>query len=176
MVKGTLGSDTTTLATMRKCPDGFGPLATTLESLYTSGVDIDWNEYHRDYPNSHRVLELPRYRWDLKRYWIDYQNDFCLLKGARPDGSSPPSVAFSKQLPQLKYLSPAVQKVVEETHGTEKSTVITESDIFDARLLPVLQGHLVNGAALCPSVSKNTTCSSAHLFFGRGRDTERIIL
>lgn len=160
MVKGTLGPDTTTLTTLRKCPDGFSPVATLLESLYLSGIEIDWNEYHRDYPNSQRVLELPRYCWDLKNYWIDYRNDFCLLKGENPDGSS----RSSSKIPQFKYISPAVQKVIEEIHGTEKSTIIAESDIFDPRLLPVLQGHLVNGAALCPSVSKLTLFLSAKVF------------
>lgn len=155
MIKGTLGSGTTTLATLRKCTDGFGPLATMLESLYVSGVEIDWNEYHREYSNSQNVLELPRYCWDLKRYWIDYRNDFCLLKGEKEDHPKRSPNIFSSQIPQYKFLSPAVQKVIEETHGTKQSTVITESDIFDARLLPVLQGHLVNGAALCPSVSKS---------------------
>lgn len=154
MIKGTLGSGTTTLAILRKCTDGFSPLATMLESLYLSGVDIDWNEYHREYSGSHHVLELPRYCWDLKRYWIDYRNAFCLLKGAKADHPRRSSANFSNQIPQFKFLSPAVQKVIQERHGTKTSTVMTESDIFDARLLPVLQGHLVNGAALCPSVSK----------------------
>lgn len=153
MVKGTLGSDTATLATLRKGLDGYGPLTTMLESLYLAGSEIDWNEYHRDYPSSHRVVELPRYSWDLKRYWIDYRNNFCLLKGEKCDDSSASSTMTSKHIRQFKYLSPAVQKVIEETHGTEKSTVVIESDILDERLLPVLQGHLVNGAALCPSVS-----------------------
>lgn len=154
-MKGTLGSDTVTLATLRRSPDGYGQLATTLESLYLSGVEIDWNEYHREYPNSHRVIDLPRYAWDLKRYWIDYRNDFCLLKGENlADSNSSPSPT-SKQAPQFTYISPAVQKVIEENHSTEKSTIVTESDIFDERLLPVLQGHLVNGAALCPSVSNH---------------------
>nr|ALP31880.1 polyketide synthase 20 [Diaporthe helianthi] len=151
MIKGTLGSDTTTLATLRENTDGFSPLATMLESLYLSGIEIDWTEYHRDCPNSHHVLELPRYSWDLKRYWIDYRNDFCLLKGEKPDDSNFSSTVVSNQITQFMFLSPAVQKVIEESHGTETSTVITESDIFDARLLPVLQGHLVNSAALCPS-------------------------
>lgn len=153
MVKGTLGSDAVTLATLRRSPDGYGSLTALLESLYLSGSEIDWNEYHRDYPSSHRVVELPRYSWDLKKYWIDYRNDFCLLKGEKSDDASSSDSPSSKQAPQFKYISPAVQKVIDEDHGTEKSTAVIESDIFDDRLLPVLQGHLVNGAALCPSVS-----------------------
>lgn len=156
MVKGTLGSDAATLSTLRRSPDGYGPLATLLESLYLLGVEIDWNEYHREYPSSHRVIELPRYAWDLKRYWIDYRNDFCLLKGEKSDDPSSSDSPSSKQAPQFTYISPAVQKVIDEDHSTEKSTVVIESDIFDDKLLPVLQGHLVNGAALCPSVSDSS--------------------
>lgn len=155
-MKGTLGSDAVTLSTLRRSPDGYGPSATLLESLYLLGAEIDWNEYHREYPSSHHVIELPRYAWDLKRYWIDYRNDFCLLKGEKSDDPSGSDSPSSKQAPQFTHISPAVQKVIDEDHSTEKSTVVIESDIFDEKLLPVLQGHLVNGAALCPSVSDSS--------------------
>ncbi|KAJ0114474.1 hypothetical protein J7T55_004717 [Diaporthe amygdali] len=151
MIKGTLGSDTATLSTLRRSPDGFSPLAAMLESLYLSGSEIDWNEYHREYTNSQRVVDLPRYAWDLKRYWIDYRNNFCLSKGENPDNAIPSNSTSLKQVQQYKFISPAVQRVIEEKHGTEESKVVIESDVFDRRLLPVLQGHLVNGAALCPS-------------------------
>lgn len=78
------------------------------------------------------------------------------MKGEKSDDPSSSDSPSSKQAPQFTYISPAVQKVIDEDHSTEKSTVVIESDIFDDKLLPVLQGHLVNGAALCPSVSDSS--------------------
>lgn len=154
MVKGILGSHTKTAATLRQHVDGYKTLVAALEVLYLSGIEINWNEYHRDFPAAHEVLELPTYAWDLKNYWIQYRNDFCLTKG---DDKVQPLAVEAPATPAIvrKYISPCAQQVIEEFHDADQSSLVVESDIFDERLLPVLQGHLVNGAALCPSVSPN---------------------
>ncbi|ELR10234.1 hypothetical protein GMDG_04622 [Pseudogymnoascus destructans 20631-21] len=146
MVKGTLGSHVKTATTLRQNVEVYKTLSATIEVLYLAGVEVNWNEYHRDFPVSHQVLELPAYAWDLKNYWIDYRNNFCLTKGGGL--IKQPAV---KEAVMPKYISPCAQQIIEESHGADESTLVVESDIFDDRLLPVLQGHLVNGAALCPS-------------------------
>lgn len=152
MVKGTLGSHAKTVATLRQYVDAYKTLVAALEVLYLAGIEINWNEYHRDFPAAHEVLELPMYAWDLKSYWIQYRNDFCLTKG---DGMVQQLAVEAPAMLSVvpKYISPCAQQIVEESHGADQSSLVVESDIFDGRLLPVLQGHLVNGAALCPSVS-----------------------
>jgi acyl transferase domain-containing protein len=158
MIKGTLGPDCTTLVSLRKDADAYKTLAAALESLYLAGFNLEWNEYHRNFPAALKVVPLPRYAWDLKKYWIPYRNNFCLAKG---EGLVPATDAAPAQhkfeattaAPQYKYLSPSVQRVLEESHGADQSSLLVESDIFDDRLLPVLQGHVVNGAHLAPSVS-----------------------
>lgn len=149
MVKGTLGSHAKTVATLRQHVDAYKTIVVALEVLYLAGVEVDWNEYHRDFPSAHEVLELPAYAWDLTNYWIQYRNDFCLAKG---DGMIQ-QVAVDAPVALPKNISPCAQRIIEEFHGADQSSLLVESDIFDDRLLPVLQGHLVNGAALCPSVS-----------------------
>jgi naphtho-gamma-pyrone polyketide synthase len=162
MIKGTLGSQSVTVPSLRKSTDTWKVLTSGLESLYTNGIDIQWNEYHRDFKGSHTVIDLPRYSWDSKTYWIQYKNDFCLTKG---DSPAPKQIAAApaEQKPEVVYISPSVQRVLEEHNSANVSTLLVESDIHDPRLIPVLQGHLVNGAALCPSVSR----SSKNTFFGR---------
>ena len=152
MVKNTLGPQTSTLSSFRKSTDNWKSLAGTLESLYLNGINIQWNEYHRDFESSHSVIELPQYRWDLKNYWIDYKNNFCLLEGER---LAPEQVeeATTKQKPAPVYISPSVQRILEEHNAVDVSTLLAESDIHDPRLLSVFQGHKVHGVALCPSVS-----------------------
>ncbi|OQD89992.1 hypothetical protein PENANT_c002G05201 [Penicillium antarcticum] len=146
MIKGTIDSRAKTIATLRQKVDPYQTLTAGLKTLYLAGLDINWNEYHRHFPAAHQVVELPRYSWDLKNHWIPYRNDFLLTKG----GEAPMEVALPP-VPVRKYLSPCAQQIVEETHGTDHSYMMVESDIFNEKLLPVLQGHLVNGAALCPS-------------------------
>jgi naphtho-gamma-pyrone polyketide synthase len=152
MVKGTLGSQSLTISSLRKSADTWKVLAGGLESLHSNGIEIDWNEYHRDFKSSHKVLDLPRYSWDLKNYWIQYRNDFCLTKG---DDLAPKPIEAAPvvEKPVAQYISPSVQRVLEEHNAADVSTLLIESDIHDPRLAPVLQGHKVNSVPLCPSVS-----------------------
>jgi iterative type I PKS product template protein len=153
MVKGTFGSHSKTVPTLRKSVDAYKTLATALEMLYLTGVEINWNEYHRDFPAAQQVLDLPRYSWDLNTYWIQYRNNFTLTKGDGVVQQLAIEAPAAEPKPVPKYISPSVQQVIEESHGSERSSVVVQSDIYDPRLLSVLQDHRVNGAALCPSVS-----------------------
>ncbi|KFY01909.1 hypothetical protein O988_02453 [Pseudogymnoascus sp. VKM F-3808] len=148
MVKGTIGPQSTTIPSLRKGVDTWKVLTAGLETLYLSRVNIEWNEWHRHFKSSHKVLQLPRYSWDLKNYWIQYRNNFCLTKG---EGTSANAALPVDTKPSYASLSPAVQRVLEEHHAADVSNILVESDIQDPHLAPVLQGHKVNGASLCPS-------------------------
>ncbi|KAL4815331.1 conidial yellow pigment biosynthesis polyketide synthase [Aspergillus spinulosporus] len=143
MVKATLGPQATTMASLRRDEDTWKVLSNSLSSLYLAGVDINWKQYHQDFSSSHRVLPLPAYKWDLKNYWIPYRNNFCLTKG------SPASTTSAS--PQPTFLTTSAQRVVESCDDGIAATVVVHNDIADPDLNRVIQGHKVNGAALCPS-------------------------
>ncbi|KAL4903435.1 conidial yellow pigment biosynthesis polyketide synthase [Aspergillus multicolor] len=143
MVKATLGPQTTTVASLRRDEDSWKILSNSLSGLYLAGVDINWKQYHQDFSSSHRVLPLPAYKWDLKNYWIPYRNNFCLTKGS-PVAAVAPST-------QTTFLTTSAQKIVESRDDGSSATVVVHNDIADPDLNRVIQGHKVNGAALCPS-------------------------
>ncbi|GLA36716.1 type I Iterative Polyketide synthase (PKS) [Aspergillus niger] len=152
MIKGILGTKSTTIASLRKGSDSWAVLTASLEVLYSHGIDIQWVEYHRGVIGSREVLQLPRYDWDLKNYWIPYRNNFCLLKGEGLIPAEQQVVLPHMEAPRIpKYISPSVQRILEQNDGPAMSTLSAESDIHDARLAPILAGHVVNGAMLCPS-------------------------
>jgi naphtho-gamma-pyrone polyketide synthase len=151
MVKGAFCSQALTTPSLRKGTDTWKVITSGLESLYLSGLEVAWGEYHRDFKSSHRVVDLPRYCWDLKNYWIQYRNDFCLTKGDNPEPNFIPITAADEPMPV--YISPSVQRVLEEHNSSNSSTLLAESDIHDSRLSPVIQCHRVNSVPLCPSVS-----------------------
>ncbi|KAI4223523.1 MAG: hypothetical protein LQ349_007414, partial [Xanthoria aureola] len=152
MIKQTLGSHVVTAPTLRKDADTWKVLMDSIEHLYQAGVNIQWNEFHRGFEAVHEVLPLPRYQWDLKNYWIPYRFNFCLTKGDDPATFAPqtplaPSVALSTG----PSLSSSVHSVLKEQNSTEKSILLAQSDLHDPRLTPVISGHKVNTAMLCPS-------------------------
>lgn len=161
-IKHTIGPKAITIPSLRQATDPWIMLVPAVQTFFLSGLNIEWNEYHRYFSVAHKVLPLPSYNWDLKNYWIMYRGNFCLTKGdetvlAQDLVESPPA----------PYLSSSVHRILEEHHTTDKSTLLTESDIHDPCLYPITQGHKANGAALCPSVS-------FALRFGGLRDTNRI--
>lgn len=157
MVKGTFGSDFKTLTSLRRSTDDWKTLAASLESIYLAGFPVDWNSYHCDIKGAVPVIPLPRYSWDVKNHWIMYKNNFCLTKGDT-DSSPPKAILPSKHerpTPTYRYISPSIQRVLEEEYGCKSSSILVESDAFHAQLFGVFSGHVVNGARLCPSVRQS---------------------
>ncbi|OOQ85606.1 Conidial yellow pigment biosynthesis polyketide synthase [Penicillium brasilianum] len=144
MVKSTFGPQATTVTSLRRQEDTWKVLSNSLSALYLSGTDLNWKEYHQDFSTAHEVLALPAYKWDLKNYWIPYTNNFCLLKGA-------PATPAAEAAPVTTFLTSSCQKVLETSGDRTSATVTIENDIADPELNRVIQGHKVNGAALCPS-------------------------
>ena len=147
MVKSILGGQTTALPTLRKNQDTWQTLAESLASLYRAGADVSWNEYHRDFKSSHQVVHLPTYHWDNKTYWIQYGYNWCVTKGDTPT----PVLSAAPKIEEPKFSTTAVQKIISEDIGKDKSSITIESDLNEPTLAKVVGGHRVNGAALMPS-------------------------
>lgn len=144
MIKATLGPQANTVASLRRNEDAWKILSQSLTAVYLAGIELQWKEFHQDFKAGHEVLHLPAYSWDNKNYWIDYKNDFCLTKGGDSMEQAAPK-------PAAQNLTIAAQKVIEVLNDENKASVIVESDIDDPLLSPVIEGHKVNGAPLCPS-------------------------
>lgn len=129
-------------ASLRRNEPAWTSLAITASLLHNRGAEINWNEYHRDFVDSLGLLELPAYKWSLKNYWIDYVNNWCLTKGDT-------RVTLANAAPALSTTT--VQRVVKEEYSGDKGRLVAESDVSRPDLYAAISGHLVNGAALCPS-------------------------
>ena len=143
-VKSNLGAETVTMPALRKKEDPWRTTSSGLSLLHRKGLHIDWDEVHHEYESSHTVLTLPSYAFENKNYWLEYTNNWCLNKGEvveAPTKKSEDSLSTS-----------SVQELSKEDYG-DKISVVAESDLSDPDLNNAMSGHLVNGSALCPSVS-----------------------
>lgn len=143
MIKATLGTKTAVLTTSRRDQSLWSILPGTLSSLYCSGADIRWREYHKDFDASHRVIPLPAYHWDLKDYWIQYINDWSLRKG------DPPLMIESSG----RLETTSVHEIVQETSDGDKTVIVVEADLSRPDLNPLAHGHMVDDIPLCTPVS-----------------------
>lgn len=145
MIKSTLGKETVAVSSLRRIESAYKTLSNSLSTLHIAGLNINWNEYHRDHLDCLRLLDLPTYAFDEKNYWLQYTGDWCLTKG-RANNSA---VTLLESKPKLSTTT--VHKVVEESVEGDMATVSIESDMARPDLRAAIMGHLVNGVGLTPS-------------------------
>jgi iterative type I PKS product template protein len=142
VIKTTFGGSTVAVPTMRRGEPCYKTLTNCLSDLHSAGLNINWNEYHRDFADAVRLLDLPSYSFDESNHWIQYKGDWCLKK-----------FEISQLGPEISNLptTTTVQKVVKEQVEDGVATLEIESDLFQPELRNAVSGHMVNGAPLCPS-------------------------
>ncbi|KAJ2986930.1 hypothetical protein NUW58_g4794 [Xylaria curta] len=147
MVKAAFGASTIAVPSLRRNESPYKTLSSTLCTLHSAGLDLDWNEYHRDFDSSVRLLDLPAYSFDLKDYWLQYTGDWCLTKN-RGSASAPKAIEAPAK-PKLSTTT--VQKITSEDVKGDIAIIETETDMAEENMRKICSGHLVNGTTLTPS-------------------------
>lgn len=147
MVKAAFGVATVAVPTMRRNEYCYKTLTNSLCALHTAGLNVDFNELHRDFSKSVRLLDLPSYSFDEKNYWLQYTGDWALHKNRMGYATAPKAIEAAK--PTLSTTS--VQNIIKEDVKNGVVTIVAQSDLHQEQLKGVVSGHLCNGAPLCPS-------------------------
>lgn len=158
-VKSTLAPTSATVPSLRRDENNFSTLTTSLAALHTSGIAVDWNEFHNPFEKSLTLLDLPTYAWNEKNHWIQYNGDWALTKGntfyeAEKAAQAAPRVA---ELPSsVSTLSTSVvQRIIEERFSGPAGTVVMQSDMAHPDFRAAAWGHKMNGCGVVTSVSLN---------------------
>jgi asperthecin polyketide synthase len=139
-----------THASFRRDEDNYVTLSKTLTALHRSGVTINWNEYHRPFESSLKLLHLHAYRWNAKNYWIQYEGTWTLDK-AYPNGvlnNSKPAAPSGSAL-----RTSSMQQILSEEISEDVGRVVVISDMMQPELLGAVDGHHMNGYGVATSVS-----------------------
>ncbi|KAK8115100.1 conidial yellow pigment biosynthesis polyketide synthase [Apiospora kogelbergensis] len=148
MVKAAFGATTIAVPTLRRNEPTYKTLSASLCTLHSAGINLDWNEFHRDFGQSVRLSDMPTYSFDYKNYWLQYTGDWCLTKN-RGALTAPTTKAIEAPKPTLSTTT--VQKVTKEDVQGDIAILEIESEMTREDLRKVCSGHLVNGTALTPS-------------------------
>ncbi|KAL4751925.1 hypothetical protein BDW72DRAFT_192435 [Aspergillus terricola var. indicus] len=163
MVRATLGNEMRTFPILQRGADVWPNLTTAVKALYEAGLDLEWGVYHAPFPAAHTVLELPSYGWDLKSYWIPYENDWCIYKPyGRPNTAEskskglplaqPPDQVQEVQARIPKPQTSTVHQMIEETIDEKSVRLVYEGDLSRQDICNLARGHIVNGIPFtCPS-------------------------
>ncbi|KAI1089995.1 polyketide synthase [Rostrohypoxylon terebratum] len=147
MVKAAFGATTIATPSLRRNEPTYKTLSATLCTLHSAGLNLDWNEFHRDFDASVRLLDLPTYSFDLKNYWLQYTGDWSLTKNR--GALAAPTKTIEAARPKLSTTS--VQKVTKEEVKGDIVILETESDLAEEKLRKICEGHRCNGVMLTPS-------------------------
>ncbi|KAL9045233.1 MAG: hypothetical protein Q9214_001694 [Letrouitia sp. 1 TL-2023] len=128
MVKATLGSQSRVLPSLREGEDAWTTICQSVCFLHQSGLDVDWQFYHRDFEAGQRLLNLPLYAWDQQEYWIPYESDWLLHKVGR-----------SKTLPPDQPLqrgprTTSVQRLITRELQDKRALLVFETDILEPNI------------------------------------------
>ena len=143
MVRSTVTTDLYLIPTLQRNEDAWTSMLRCTTQLYSLGMHIDWQAYHKNLQGQ-QLLDVPTYGWNEKDYWIPYENDWLLNKGAR-------GVNLSKELPDGPNTT-TVQRYLKYKADGPKISMVFESDLMEPQLHATITGHMINGSGLCPAV------------------------
>lgn len=140
MVRSILGvSPTVALPSIRSDQAScWKTLSKSVANAFSAGLPITWSDYHKSFESRLSLVDLPKYAFDLKDYWLQYEGTWALTKNEQVAAHP----AFS---------TTCLQRIESETIGKEEASVTFVSNPSEPDLFAAIQGHLVNGVGLCPS-------------------------
>lgn len=130
----------TFFASLRRGQDDWKTISTSLAGAHQARLPVDWQEFHKDYLDCVRLLDLPTYAFELKNYWIPYQR-----KGDEEREKMSPS----KVLPD--FSTTCLQRLESLNAEDGKLSATFVSYASEPNLLRAIQGHIVDGVPICPA-------------------------
>ncbi|KAF2723085.1 putative polyketide synthase [Polychaeton citri CBS 116435] len=151
-IKSTIPSTQLAIPSIRRADNNWKTMAESMAALHLAGVAVGWNEFHRPFEDSLRLLDLPTYAWNNKNYWLTYKGDWCLTKGnsfygAEKEASG--TKVVSKIASEIQ--TSTVQQIVEESFDGFAGTVIIQSDVMQQDFLAAAHGHRMNDCGVVTS-------------------------
>lgn len=145
-ISRTLPSTRLVCPSLHRDSDNWTTLAKALSALYSAGVNVDWNEYHRPFAKALRLVDAPTYAWTNKNYWIQYRGDWNLTKG-RVNSQEIPTLAVQG------FQTSSIHRLLSEQYNGKNAQLSAETSITDPSLQAVVDGHAMNGYGVASSVS-----------------------
>ncbi|KAL4932147.1 uncharacterized protein BDV17DRAFT_215919 [Aspergillus undulatus] len=126
----------TAVPTLKRGRPDWETISKCLAAAYMQHQPVDWEAVHSDYSDCLSLVpDLPSYAFDSNEYWTPYKRQIHGQE-SKPQNSSTPS---TMSLQTIESINP------------DKSAATFTSRVREPFLLKAIQGHLVDGAAICPA-------------------------
>lgn len=160
-VKSRLSPINVAVSSLRRGEDNWTTMAQSLAALHCAGVQIGWNEFHREFEKGLQLLDLPTYAWNDKNYWIQYNGDWALTKGNTFYDAEKglKKAQTTLPVPKSSLSTSTVQQIIEQEFKGTAGTVVMQSDLMQTDFRAAAWGHKMNGCGVVTSVGLFHTVS-----------------
>ncbi|KAI0595125.1 putative polyketide synthase [Biscogniauxia sp. FL1348] len=152
-VRSALSTINVATPSLRRDDDNWMTMAKSLAALHCAGVKVDWNEFHRPFEGALRLLDLPTYAWNDKKYWIQYNGDWALTKGNTfyDNEKGINKVQVGSVVPKSSLSTSLVQQIIDQSFEGAAGMVIMQSDLMQPDFRSAAWGHQMNGCGVVTS-------------------------
>lgn len=145
-----------------KLDDNWTSLPSVLKSAYESGVEIEWPEFHRDFKDHVRLLELPLYAFDFRDFWHEpfkgpKETTIQSAEAGKAHNcscSQPPQTSAASRFPASFPGFPTTTLPTVESEDVDAAnktiSVVFAADTSEPELLRAIEGHVVLNHVICP--------------------------
>ena len=127
---------------LRRGHDDWKTISQCLAAAHRAQQPVAWAEFHKDHLDQvHNIGDLPTYAFDCQDFWVSYKTPVVSQTSADAISNSQPSRLSSTSLHSVEKL----RKVGSKLLATFKA------DLSDHRLAEAIEGHVVDGVAICPA-------------------------
>lgn len=164
MTQASLAAPCKLLPCLKSADSNWKTLSKIVAEAYMGGISVDWSEYHRQYRSNLSAVDLPSYHFNLKDFWIQYKGGVAALEhevshlreqmAAMSAVSQTPLLSGHKESQEEVEIAPistCLHQVLVEDISSQGATVEFSTNIQEANLRKLIDGHRVIGIALAPS-------------------------
>ena len=130
------------LASLKKADNNWKTVSASLATFYQANTPVRWLEYHRDFVDYLSPIELPKYVFDTRDFWIIY--------GSGDQGLQPNRSVRSKKS-ELQSISTCLHHLLKQAEDEREQSATFMSAISQLSLSSIIQGHKLSGITVCPA-------------------------
>ena len=118
-------------------------LSKSLATGYMKGLPVDWSRLHYEHVSSLKMVQIPHYAFDSKDYWTPFTGIHLPSSQGEVDSTSLPAQPKHKT-------TTTVQRIASKQSQDENVKMTFETNLKDPVLQDLINGHNIDGHALCP--------------------------
>lgn len=127
---------------LRRGHDDWKSISQCLAAAHRAHLPVRWAEFHKDHLDQVQLISgLPTYAFDSQNFWVSYKTPTTSQSIVDEISSASPSRLSSTSLNSVEQLRKEGSKLL----------ATFKADLSDRRLAEAIEGHVVDGVAICPA-------------------------